>query len=89
MLANNIEAAKGQAFNFGSDETLSVVEVIKICEKVLKKKVKYRILNTAKNEIPFQSLDFSKVKKTLGWNPRYGIKKEIIKIKKWYENILE
>jgi len=87
LLANNIEAAKGQAFNFGSDETLSVVEVIKICEKVLKKKVKYRILNTAKNEIPFQSLDFSKVKKTLGWNPRYGIKKEIIKIKKWYENI--
>ena len=65
LLAENIERVKGEAFNFGSNETLSVLEVIKIVEKALHKKINYKILNIAKNEIPYQSLDYSKIKKML------------------------
>lgn len=83
-LAENIEKVKGEAFNFGSRETLSVLELMKLIEKIVKKKLKYRILNTAKNEIPYQSLDWSKIKKMVGWKPRHDFFDMINKIYVWY-----
>lgn len=85
LLAKNIEKVRGEAFNFGSDDTLSVLEVIKQVERILGKKINYKILNTAKNEIPYQSLDYSKIKKTLGWKPKENIKTIVEKIFKWYQ----
>ena len=87
LLAKNIETVRGEAFNFGSDETLSVLEVIKQVEKSLNKKIKYTILNTAKNEIPYQSLDYSKIKKTLRWKPKENIKSTAKKIFSWYKSL--
>lgn len=85
LLAANIKNVKGEAFNFGSDDELSVIDLIKLVENTLNTKVKYDILNTAKNEIPYQSLDFSKIKKKLGWKPEYSIASTIQKIKQWYQ----
>ncbi len=85
LLARNINRVKGEAFNFGSKETLSVLEVIKLIEKTLKKKVNYKILNSAKNEIPYQSLDFSKINRLFSWNPKYSLKNTIESIESWYE----
>jgi CDP-glucose 4,6-dehydratase len=87
LLLNNIEKIKGEAFNFGSDETLAVLDLIKLVEKYLNKKVNYKILNSAKNEIFYQSLDYSKIKK-LGWQPKTKIKDVIKKIFIWYKKIL-
>lgn len=87
-LAQNIDKTKGEAYNFGSEETLSVVELIKEIEKALKIKVNYKILNIAKNEIPYQSLNYDKIKKTLGWKPKYTVKKVAKDIYRWYKNIL-
>lgn len=87
-LAENIDKIKGQAFNFGSDETLSVLDLIKIVEKILKLKIKYKILNIAKNEIPYQSLDYSKIKKVLNWQNQYDFKSTLFKILNWYKKIL-
>lgn len=86
LLAQNIEKVKGEAFNFGSDDTLKVMEVIKVIEKALNKKINYKIINTAKNEIPYQSLDYSKIRKTLGWTPKENIKSTTKKIFDWYKN---
>lgn len=88
LLANNIEKVKGEAFNFGSDDTLSVLEIIKQIEKILKKEIRYKILNIAKNEIPYQSLDYSKIGKKLGWKPKYNLVKCLKSIYKWYRQIL-
>jgi len=88
LLTKNIEKIKGEAFNFGSDETLSVLELIKLIGKTLNKKVKYKILNTARNEIPYQSLDYSKIKNTLAWKPKYTISKTIKQILQWYKKNL-
>ncbi len=74
----------GEAFNFGSKETLSVLELIQLIEQTLNKKIKYKILSRAKNEIPYQSLDYSKVTRSLGWKPRSSIKLSANKIFKWY-----
>jgi CDP-glucose 4,6-dehydratase len=85
LLAKNIEKVKGEAFNFGSDDTLSVLQLIKVVETSLGKEIKYKITNTAKNEIPYQSLDYSKIKKTLGWTPKENIKTTAEKIFEWYK----
>ena len=85
LLAKNINKVKGEVFNFGSNETLSVLDLIKIVEKNLSKKIEYKILNTAKNEIPYQSLDYSKIKKTLGWKPKENIKSTVERILGWYQ----
>lgn len=74
----------GEVFNFGSEETLSVVGVIKAMEKALNKKIDYKILNTAKNEIPYQSLNYTKISKLLGWKPKGSIKSTAKIIFKWY-----
>jgi CDP-glucose 4,6-dehydratase len=88
LLAENIEKIKGEVFNFGSEETLSVLDIIKLVEKTLNKKIDYKILNIAKNEIPYQSLNYSKIKKTLGWKPKENIKSTAKKIMSWYKNVI-
>lgn len=88
LLAQNIDKAKGEAFNFGSNETLTVVETIKTISKLLNRPVKYKIINTAKNEIPYQSLNYMKIKKKIGWIPVYSLKKTVPNIYTWYSSCL-
>ena len=84
LLAQNIDKVSGQAYNFGSDDTLSVLELIEKVEKALGKKIKYKIQNTAKNEIPYQSLDYSKIKKEIGWEPKETVSSTASRILGWY-----
>jgi len=87
LLAKNIQKTRGEAFNFGSDETLSVIELIQLIEKILNKKLKYHILNIAKNEIPYQSLDCNKLRKAITWKQEYNLNKTIRKIYQWYNMV--
>jgi len=87
LLSKNIDKVKGEAFNFGSHDTLTVIEVIKPIEKSLGRNINCKILNIAKNEIPYQSLDYSKIKKTLGWKPKENIKSTADRIFRWYRSM--
>ena len=73
FLLDNFDKVKGEAFNFSSSDTLSVLEVVKKAEKILKVKIPYKILNTAKNEIPYQHLDDSKIRR-LDWKHEFNFK---------------
>lgn len=42
----------------------------------------------AQNEIPYQSLDYSKIKKELKWRPGKNIKITAKQILSWYKNTL-
>lgn len=88
QLIKYIKKIKGEAFNLGSEETLSVLDVIKLTEKSLGLKVNYRILNKSKNEIPYQSLDYRKIQKVLGWKQMHTFSEEIKKMYKWYQQII-
>lgn len=87
FLMKNFNKIKGQAFNFSSSETLSVLELIKKVEEILKVKISYKILNTAKNEIPYQHLDDSKIKK-LGWKNQDSLSEGLKMTFNWYQTIL-
>lgn len=87
LLAYNLDNIKGQAFNFGSKETLSVLELMGLIEKLLNKKVNRVILNKAKNEITYQSLNYAKASKVLGWKPKWNIKSSIHQIYDYYNKV--
>jgi CDP-glucose 4,6-dehydratase len=87
FLLKNLESIKGQAFNFSSDDTLSVLDLIKNAEKILKAKINYKILNIAQNEIPYQHLNDEKVRK-LGWKNNYTLKSSLGNIRTWYKEAI-
>jgi CDP-glucose 4,6-dehydratase len=86
FLLRNFQKLNGQAFNFSSKDTFSVLELIRKAEKILGKKIKFKILNTAKNEIPYQHLNDNKVKK-LGWKNKYNLESTLGDIVIWYKSI--
>lgn len=77
----------GEAYNFSSMDTFSVLELIERAETTLEVKVPYEILNVARNEIPYQHLDDSKVR-YLGWQSKYTIENTLKNILQWYRKIL-
>ena len=83
FLIKKLNKTIGQAFNFSSKETLSVLELVKKAEKILDTKIKYKILNTAKNEIPYQHLNVNKIIK-LGWKSKYNLENTLEGILNWY-----
>ena len=87
-LVRNMDTIKGEAFNFGSKNILSVLEVVKEIERILEIKIPYKILNIAKNEIPKQYLDWSKAKNLLGWQPQYTFEQAIRESFDWYKSHL-
>lgn len=77
----------GEAYNFSSMDTFSVLELIKKAETILKKKISYKILNLAHNEIPYQHLDDSKIRR-LGWQSKHAIENTLTNILQWYKKTL-
>ena len=75
----------GEAFNFGSENILNVLEVVKKSEEALGIKVNYQVLNTAKHEIPAQHLDWSKAKARLAWEPKISFEDGIKESFEWYK----
>ena len=83
FLLSKIDSIKGEAFNFSSKDNLSVLEVIRTAEKSTGVKINYVIKNIAKNEIPYQHLDDSKIKK-LGWRSKNSISLTFKSVFDWY-----
>lgn len=85
LLAEQIEFTKGQAFNFSAGFNYSVTDLVQRISGALGQQCKYEILNTQKNEIPFQSLNFSKVQKVLGWHAKYTLEQGMAETFEWYK----
>ena len=67
----------GQAFNFGTEQPLSVIKlvdlILRLCDKT---KLQPRV-HEASHEIPKQHLDCSKVRTRLDWRPNYSLEDRI------------
>lgn len=86
MLAERASELKGQAFNFGSDDVYSVLDLIRVFEEALGRTIVYTIRNTATHEIPTQSLSYEKAKTILGWAPKRRLPDMASSIYAWYES---
>jgi CDP-glucose 4,6-dehydratase len=82
----NRDKGVGEAFNFGNDKPLRVLEVVGAITKLMRKThLKPVIVNDAQNEILHQYLDSSKSRRVLGWKPQYKIEKGLAETIKWYK----
>lgn len=84
-ILRSINKTKGEAFNVSSLENLSVIELVKKVETILKIRIKYKIVDDAVNEIPTQSINFNKITKSLGWKPQNNLASTIPDIFNWYK----
>ncbi|HSA55305.1 MAG TPA: GDP-mannose 4,6-dehydratase [Gemmatimonadaceae bacterium] len=83
------EEFTGEAFNFGTETPLSVIEMAQRILKVMgKSSLELTILNQATNEIPRQYLDCAKARTRLGWRPRHHLDASLEETVAWYRGWL-
>lgn len=84
FLLNNFESIPKEPYNIGSNDSLDVISLVNTAKRILNKKITYIVDNSQKNEIPYQHLNWQKMK-TLGWRPRYTLAKGLKETYLWYK----
>lgn len=83
------DAVTGEAFNFGNETPLSVLELVdRILELNGRSDLSPKILDESESEIRDQHLDCSKARSALGWRPRYTLDEGLRETIAWYEDWL-
>ncbi|MXP67329.1 UDP-glucose 4-epimerase GalE [Pantoea sp. Aalb] len=84
-ILNNLPKIKGyKAYNLGSGKCFSVLEIIKIFEKISGKKIPYEFKLRRVGDLPSFWADISLAKNELNWFPKYNIKDMICDMWNWY-----
>ena len=87
MLAEQLDQKKleGQAFNFGTGEPISVLDLVRqILALTGKTSLQPTILDEATHEIPEQTLCSDKAERVLGWTSSYTIEDGLRETIEWY-----
>lgn len=75
----------GEAFNFGTETPLSVMELVhRILAVMERPDLPVTVLNQATNEISRQYLDCAKARARLGWHPRHSLEESLRETVEWY-----
>jgi CDP-glucose 4,6-dehydratase len=75
----------GEAFNFGTELPLNVIEVVQAVLKAMNRTdLEPIILNEASREIPEQTLDCAKAKRVLGWSGKWTLEQGLAETIPWY-----
>ena len=88
VLAENIETAKGEAFNFGSGEPVSMLDlvntIVRLMGKVNELPPDILLKTKIENEIDSQYLSSAKVERYFDWKPKVGLDVGLKKTIDWY-----
>ncbi len=80
----------GQAFNFGTETPLSVLELVRVILELMgKTSLVPQILNQATHEIPRQYLDCTKARHLMNWQPTHALEYGLRETIAWYRAWLE
>jgi CDP-glucose 4,6-dehydratase len=81
--------AGGEAFNFGHNKPVSVLEIVGELQMILgRADLEPVILGGAVDEIPDQYLDSSKAAAQLDWRPEFGLHAGLTETVAWYRDLL-
>ena len=75
----------GEAFNFGTEEKFTVLEIVKKILALTNPSLRPEILNEASGEIREQYLSAKKAHRMLGWKARYPMSKGLDETIAWYK----
>jgi CDP-glucose 4,6-dehydratase len=84
------EGFAGEAFNFGNEQPLSVLEVVEaVLRSTGREDLRATILAQATHEIPRQYLDCSKARSRLAWAPEHTFDAALAETIAWYRAYLD
>jgi len=90
LLAENIETAAGQAYNFGSGSPVSMIDLVNAIRTLMQDRapLEPKILLSEKisKEIDAQYLASDKIKKQFNWEPKVGLRDGLVRTIEWYSN---
>jgi CDP-glucose 4,6-dehydratase len=75
----------GQAFNFGTGNPISVLDLFNTIIRMCGKDLQPKILNEVKGEISRQFLSSDKARKVLSWEPHYSLDQGLSETIEWYK----
>lgn len=85
LLAEHIDTVKGEAFNFGAGQPISVKDLLQKIIALSGKEIRLNILGQAKGEIDRQYLGARKVQERIGWQPEYTLDDGLRETIEWYK----
>jgi CDP-glucose 4,6-dehydratase len=91
LLAEKMDSSKlaGQAFNFGTGQPLSVLDMVSAIRKAMgRDDLEPEILGRNDGEIPAQYLDASKARDVLAWKPAFSLEEGLARTIRWYRENL-
>lgn len=77
-------ALRGQAFNFSTEERLTVLELVRKITERMGSRLAPHVLSEARSEIIEQSLDASRARTMLGWKPLLALDDGLDRTIAWY-----
>ena len=85
MAIENMEKINGKAYNIGggSDNTLSLLELISLLEKFTKKKITPSYSNWRPGDQPVFVCNIERAYEEFGWKPKTSVEDGISKLQKW------
>lgn len=86
---DNIESAKGNAFNVGGglENSLSLIELFKLLEERLSIRLNYERLPVRESDQRVFVADIAKIKKHLNWCPQVGAASGVQKMIEWVDAV--
>lgn len=88
LFLKHFPKVKGKILNLGGTINLSVLDVVRRCQNILKTPIPYRIINKPTHEIPHQSISDRKIRSLLKWHPTIDFATGILKTYHWYRRHL-
>lgn len=82
------EALRGEAFNFSTEEPLTVLQIANRVLAHMGSNLKPDVRNEASAEILKQHLSAAKARSVLGWKPQYSLDDGLAKTIAWYKDFL-
>ena len=84
------DSIKGQAFNFGNESPVTVLELVAQIQDLMEAHhLDPEVLGTVKAEIHSQYLSAAKARKLLDWTPANDLKSGLVETIAWYREFLE
>lgn len=80
-----LKAPSGSIFNVSTNKDVSINNLLKLISKILNKKTKPIYKTARSGEIIKSKIDYSKIKKEIGWIPKYNLEKGLKKTIDWFK----
>jgi len=82
-----LKAKAGSIYNVSTNTETKIKDLLNLISKILNKKVKPIYKPLSRGEIISSRIDYSKIKRELGWRPKWSLEKGLVKTISWFKNL--